>query len=75
MDELLELLSDYKRRLEALEKKIDIKKITLPSDGKLVVPVVTADPGSPTNGQVWYNSTSHALKVYVNGVVRTVTVT
>lgn len=68
-----ELLSDFRKRLEAIEKKIDIKRMIFPSDGVLRVPVVTADPASPTNGDIWYNSTSNELKTKKNGTVRTIT--
>jgi hypothetical protein len=29
-----------------------------------LISVVAADPGTPTEGQVWYNTTSHLLKFY-----------
>ena len=74
MDEFLKLLAEFRKRIESLEKKLSIKNLTFPSDGKLVVPVMTADPASPTNGQIWYNSTSNTLKCYVNGAVKTFTV-
>ena len=28
---------------------------------------IASDPGSPSNGQLWYNSTSNLLKAYING--------
>lgn len=28
---------------------------------------VSSDPSTPTNGDLWYNSTSNALKAYING--------
>lgn len=68
-----ELLSDFRKRLEAIEKKIDIKRIIIPSDGVLRVPVVTADPATTNNGDIWYNSTSNELKTKKNGTVRTIT--
>ena len=37
-------------------------------------PTVASDPASPTNGQVWYNSTSTTFKGYQNGAVKTFTV-
>lgn len=36
------------------------------------IPTVTADPVSPTEGQVWYNLTSHLLKYYDGSTVQTV---
>lgn len=32
-----------------------------------VLDLVSSDPGSPTNGQMWYNTTSHAFKRRRNG--------
>lgn len=36
--------------------------------------VVSSDPGSPANGEVWYNSTSHAFKCRQAGTTKTFTV-
>jgi hypothetical protein len=33
-------------------------------------PTVLLDPISPTNGQIWYNSTQDALKIRIGGVTR-----
>ena len=38
-------------------------------------PLVAADPGSPTEGQVWYNTTSHLWKGFNGSAVRTFTTT
>lgn len=35
--------------------------------GGLVVPTLTSDPASPSDGAVWYNSTSNLFKQRVNG--------
>lgn len=37
--------------------------------------VVSSDPSSPSNGQVWYNSTDDDYKGYANGATVTFTVT
>ena len=37
------------------------------------VSIVSSDRGSPTTGQVWYNSTSNTLKYYNGSATRTVT--
>ena len=37
--------------------------------------VVASDPASSVNGDVWYNSTTHLFKGYMNGAVITFTVT
>lgn len=34
----------------------------------VLVHILASDPGSPTDGQVWYNSTTNLLKVRENGV-------
>jgi hypothetical protein len=33
-----------------------------------VIQVLASDPGSPVNGQIWYNSTANVFKVRINGV-------
>jgi hypothetical protein len=33
----------------------------------LVLQILASDPGSPTEGQIWYNSTSHKFKARTNG--------
>lgn len=75
MDTWIRELVDIKNRLENIEKGLVIKKITIPTDGYIVVKKVTSDPVSPVEGEIWENLTSHALKTYVNGVVKTFTLT
>jgi hypothetical protein len=41
------------------------------ASGGLVIPVVSADPGSPADGAIWYNSTTDVFKFRENGVTRT----
>ena len=43
---------------------------------RFTVPIVTADPTNPRNGDMWYNSTSSTLK-FVNsaGTIKTITLT
>lgn len=33
----------------------------------LILPLVSSDPAAPTNGTIWYNTTSNQLKARVNG--------
>jgi len=44
--------------------------VTAPAGG---IQILSSDPGSPTTGQVWYNSTSNTLKYYNGSATRTVT--
>jgi hypothetical protein len=37
----------------------------------LSLDVLSADPGTPSNGQVWYNSTTGTIRSYQNGAVVT----
>lgn len=37
------------------------------ADGGLLIPVLSADPSSPANGTLWYNSTSNTFKQRANG--------
>lgn len=75
MDEFKEMLAEYRRRIEKLEKKLENKRIVLPSDGVIIIPVMTADPASPTNGQMWINSTSDQFKIRKAGITKVVTLT
>jgi hypothetical protein len=34
--------------------------------------ILAADPTQPTEGQMWYNTTSHVMKYFDNGTVRTI---
>jgi hypothetical protein len=38
----------------------------------LVVPQLTSDPTSPVEGQMWENTTTHHLKMYLNGSTQTI---
>lgn len=39
----------------------------------IVVPVLASDPSSPTEGQLYYNTTSHKLKIRVAAAWETIT--
>lgn len=73
MEELAEIIKGLEKRIELLEKTRVINTLIFTDEGTLVVPVVTDDPADPTNGQIWYNSTSNELKIEKNGTVRTIT--
>lgn len=66
---IIEILKGFDRRLRILEERQTLRSLTFPSDGKLIIPVYTADPAgaASTNGQVYYNSTSNAFRKYQNG--------
>lgn len=77
MDEIRRLLVELGQRIEKFEKGFWIKKITIPTDGYFVIQKLTADPagGSLVEGMIWLNTTSHTLKIYNNGTVKTFTLT
>lgn len=66
-EDLIRIIKDIQRRLRMLEVGKLITELTIPSTGKIVVPVVTADPASGENGQIIYNSTARVFKGYSNG--------
>ena len=37
------------------------------------IPYLAADPSNPTEGEIWYNSTSNKLKFYNGSSTQTVT--
>jgi len=72
MEELRRLLTDLMRRLETIEKGLIIKIITIPSDGAFVPKVLSSDPGSPKNNEVWINSTTNQLKWNKGGTIKVI---
>ncbi|QQG43388.1 MAG: hypothetical protein HYW45_04330 [Candidatus Daviesbacteria bacterium] len=74
MEELIKIFTELKQRIELLERLIALSKIVIPTDGKLVVDLQTADP-SPENGRIYYNTTLHKFRVCENGVWKTITTT
>ena len=74
MDEIRSLLKNLRDRIEIIEKGIFIKKITIPTDGYFVIQKLTADPagGALIEGMIWENTTTHHLKIYLNGSVQTI---
>ncbi len=75
MDEIRRILNDLARRVEYLEKGLVVKKITIPADstGFLVIKIVTSDPVSPVNNEIWINLTSNQLKWNKSGTIKAVT--
>lgn len=74
MEELLKLFFELKKRIEELERQIALRKITVPTDGYLIVESRASDPTEgAVNGRIYYNTTAGKFKVYENGVWKTVT--
>ena len=74
-DALKKILVEYKKKIDKLEKALNFRELIFPSDGTFVPPVMTSDPASPVDGEIWYNSTSNTHKCRQNGVTKTFTVT
>lgn len=69
MDKFLELLQSFRKRLDKLERLISLTKISVPTDGWLVVDSQTADP-PVDNGRIYYNTTTNKFRVCENGAWR-----
>jgi hypothetical protein len=74
MDELIRIIKDLQARIEILERASTIRKITIPTDGKLVVDSQASDP-TVENGRIYYNTATNKYKVCENGVWKTITTT
>ena len=61
MDELVEIIEKLEARIALLERLVELKNITVPTDGKFVVDSQTADPPIE-NGRIYYNTTSNKLR-------------
>ncbi len=64
---ILDLLSDLQKRVEALERASQIKDVKIPTGGKLVANTETADP-PVENGKIYYNSATGKLRKCTGGV-------
>jgi len=73
-DNLVKVIEDLTNRVNKLERGVYINNVTIPPTGSLVIQKTATDPVSPTNGQIWYNTTSNSFKCYQNGAVKTFTV-
>lgn len=74
MEELVALVQQLQRRIEELERLLDIRNVVIPADGKLVVESRASDPPAE-NGRIYYNTAINKYKVAENGVWKTVTTT
>lgn len=70
---IVKIIKRILNEIELLKTQNKISNLTLPADGVLVVPTFTTDPTTPSNGQIWYNTTSGTFKCYENGTVKTFT--
>jgi hypothetical protein len=61
--------------LFAVPQQLSVNYSTLPSQPAGFLGNVTADPGTPTDGNYWFNTTSGLLKIRVNGATRVITIT
>lgn len=69
-----EIIKQMQADIDILKKGSDIRSITFPVDGKLVLPNMAADPDA-VNGRIYYNTATNKVKVCENGVWKTVTTT
>lgn len=58
------------RRLKKQVKALKTNQLSV-----IVIPLLTSDPSSPIENQIWVNDTSHTLKIRINGVTKTATLT
>ena len=72
MDEIVQIIKNLQSRIELLERASTVRKITIPSDGKLVVDSQSSDPPAQ-NGRIYYNTVSNKYKVCENGAWKTIT--
>lgn len=69
MNEVIEELKKLVRRVRDLEQSyLKIKSLVFGTgEGRFAPPKYAGDPASPTEGDVWYNTTTHKLRVKING--------
>lgn len=73
MDEIRRILTNLQYRLENIEKGLVVKKITIPSDGYLVIKTLATDPTTPQANEIWINTTTNQLKWYNGTTTKAVT--
>lgn len=73
MDDFTKMFKTLERKIEILERALEIRNLTIPTDGFLIVRKLASDPVTPQEGEIWYNTTSDVYKGYQNGVVKTFT--
>lgn len=67
--DFLKIIRDLEKRVKILEQNVTLRNLTFPEDGKIVVPIYSADPsaGESSNGQIYYNDTTNKFRGYENG--------
>jgi len=74
----LNLTKEQKRRIEEAAAMVDTNNRSLEDflgNTTQLFPLLTADPVTPENGQVWINTTTDTVKIRKAGVTKTFTVT
>lgn len=67
MEELVELVQELNRRIDQLERQLDLRNIVIPLDGKLVVDLKTSDP-TAEKGRIYFNTTLNKYRVSEDGI-------
>jgi len=67
--DFIKIIKELEAKVKTLEQNQELRNISIPADGKLVVPTYTADPAGADseNGQIYYNSTTNKFRGYENG--------
>lgn len=63
-ENILDIIRNIKKRLRTLEQNQALRRITIPTGGKFVLPVETSAPSSPTTGQMYFDSSLSKARVY-----------
>jgi len=63
--DFFKLVREMQRRIDVLEKGQIIQSLAL--TGTFSVPTASSDPATATNGQIYYNTTTHKFRGYANG--------
>lgn len=67
MEELVLLVQTLQRRVEDLERLLDIRNVVIPDDGKLAVDKKSSDPIAE-KGRIYFNTTLNKYRVSEDGV-------
>lgn len=67
--DFIKIIKRLEDKVKTLEQNQELRNISIPTDGKLVVPSYASDPagGDSTNGQIYYNSATNKFRGYENG--------